>query len=266
MAIVKAKPTSPGRRGVVQVKHEHLHKGAPHAALLEKKSRKGGRNNTGRMTVRHRGGGHKKHYRVIDFKRDKDGIPGKIERIEHDPNRTAHIALVLYADGERRYIIAPKGLRSGDSVKSGRDASIKPGNCLPLRNIPVGTVVHNVELYKGRGGQIARSAGTSALGPARRRSLTALSSSVPERDELRRSSSFMTDSPLRALRRPHWAAHRPRETGRPRERPASAPNGAWPGGRPEARPLPEGTDRRRCHRVSCRRAQAGAARKTWFGR
>ena len=123
MAIVKAKPTSPGRRGVVTVKHDHLHKGAPHAALLEKKSRTGGRNSAGRITTRHRGGGHKKHYRIIDFKRDKDGVDGRIERIEHDPNRTAHIALVLYADGERRYIIAPKGLRSGDPVKSGRDAA-----------------------------------------------------------------------------------------------------------------------------------------------
>ena len=161
MAIVKAKPTSPGRRGVVTVKHDHLHKGAPHAALLEKKSRTGGRNNAGRITTRHRGGGHKKHYRMIDFKRDKDGIDGRIERIEHDPNRTAHIALVLYADGERRYIIAPKGLRSGDAVKSGRDAAIKPGNCLPLRNIPVGTMVHCIEMKPGKGAQLARSAGAT---------------------------------------------------------------------------------------------------------
>ena len=161
MAIVKAKPTSPGRRGVVTVKHDHLHKGAPHAALLEKKSRTGGRNNNGRITTRHRGGGHKKHYRVIDFKRDKDGIDGRIERIEYDPNRTAHIALVLYADGERRYIIAPKGLRAGDPVKSGRDAAIKNGNCLPLRNIPVGTVVHCIEMKPGKGAQIARSAGAA---------------------------------------------------------------------------------------------------------
>ncbi len=167
MAIVKAKPTSPGRRGVVQVKHDHLHKGAPHAALLEKKSRTGGRNNAGRITTRHRGGGHKKHYRVIDFKRDKDGIDARVERIEHDPNRTAHIALVLYADGERRYIIAPKGLRSGDPVKSGRDAAIKPGNCLPLRNIPVGTVVHCVEMKPGKGAQLARSAGAAVQVVAR---------------------------------------------------------------------------------------------------
>jgi len=161
MAIVKAKPTSPGRRGVVQVKHPHLHKGAPFSGLLEKKSKTGGRNNTGRITTRHRGGGHKQHYRVIDFKRDKDGIVGRVERIEYDPNRTAHIALVLYADGERRYIIAPKSLRSGDQVISGREAAIKPGNCLPLRNIPMGSVVHCVEMKPGKGAQIARSAGAA---------------------------------------------------------------------------------------------------------
>jgi len=129
--------------------------------LVEKKSRTGGRNNMGRITTRHRGGGHKKHYRVIDFKRDKDGIGGLIERIEYDPNRSAHIALVLYSDGERRYIIAPKGMRSGDAVKSGREAAIKPGNALPLRNIPVGTVVHCVEMKPGKGAQLARSAGAA---------------------------------------------------------------------------------------------------------
>ena len=161
MASVKAKPTSPGRRGVVRVRHDHLHKGAPHAALLEKKNKTGGRNNNGRITTRHIGGGHKQHYRVIDFKRDKDGIPGKVERIEYDPNRSAHIALVLYADGERRYIIAPKSLRAGDPVMSGREAAIKPGNALPLRNIPVGTVVHCVELKPGKGAQLARSAGAA---------------------------------------------------------------------------------------------------------
>ena len=161
MAIVKAKPTSPGRRGVVKVKHPHLHKGAPHAGLVEKKSKTGGRNNTGRITTRHRGGGHKQHYRVIDFKRDKDGIPGRVERIEYDPNRSAHIALVLYKDGERRYIIAPKGLRAGDQVISGREAAIKPGNCLPLRNIPMGSVVHCVEMKPGKGAQMARAAGAA---------------------------------------------------------------------------------------------------------
>ena len=162
MAIVKAKPTSPGRRGVVQVKHPHLHKGAPHAALVEKQSKTGGRNNAGRITTRHRGGGHKSHYRVIDFKRDKDGIVGQVERIEYDPNRSAHIALVLYRDGERRYIIAPKGLLAGDEVISGREAAIKPGNCMPLRNIPMGSVIHCVELKPGKGAQLARSAGAAA--------------------------------------------------------------------------------------------------------
>ena len=162
MAIVKAKPTSPGRRGVVKVKHPHLHKGAPHAALVEKKSKSGGRNNAGRITTRHRGGGHKSHYRVIDFKRDKDGIVGRVERIEYDPNRSANIALVLYRDGERRYIIAPKGLRAGDEVISGREAAIKPGNCMPLRNIPMGSVIHCVEMKPGKGAQLARSAGAAA--------------------------------------------------------------------------------------------------------
>jgi len=161
MAIVKAKPTSAGRRGVVQVKHDHLHDGAPWPGLVERKTKTGGRNNNGRITTRHVGGGHKQHYRVIDFKRDKDGIKGRVERIEYDPNRSAHIALVLYIDGERRYIIAPKGIHAGDEVLSGRDAAIKPGNSLPLRNIPVGSVVHCVELTPGKGAQLARSAGAA---------------------------------------------------------------------------------------------------------
>jgi large subunit ribosomal protein L2 len=162
MAIVKSKPTSPGRRFVVTIKNDDLHKGEPHKPLLEKKSKSGGRNNNGRITTRHIGGGHKQHYRVIDFKRNKDGIPASVERIEYDPNRTANIALVLYRDGERRYIIAPKGVKAGDELISGVDAPIKPGNTLPLRNMPVGSVVHCVELKPGKGAQIARSAGTSA--------------------------------------------------------------------------------------------------------
>ncbi|GAB4193978.1 MAG: 50S ribosomal protein L2 [Wenzhouxiangellaceae bacterium] len=145
----------------MQVKHDHLHKGAPHKALLEKKSKSGGRNTYGRITTRHVGGGHKQRYRLVDFKRTKDGIPAKVERIEYDPNRTAHLALLLYADGERRYIIAPRGLRAGDPVMSGREAPIKPGNCLPLRNIPLGSVVHCVELKQGKGAQLARSAGAA---------------------------------------------------------------------------------------------------------
>lgn len=162
MPIVKRKPTSPGRRFVESVVNPDLHKGAPHAPLLEKKSKTGGRNNNGRITTRHIGGGHKQHYRLIDFKRQKDGIPAKVERLEYDPNRSANIALVCYADGERRYIIAPKGLQAGDQIVSGEAAPIKAGNALPLRNIPVGAVIHCIELKPGKGAQMVRSAGTSA--------------------------------------------------------------------------------------------------------
>ncbi|NOR51257.1 MAG: 50S ribosomal protein L2 [Gammaproteobacteria bacterium] len=161
MAIVKSKPTSPGRRFLVKVVNPDLHKGAPHAALLEKKSKSGGRNNNGRITVRHRGGGHKQHYRVIDFKRNKDGILGTVERLEYDPNRTANIALILYTDGERRYIIAPKGLKAGDQVQSGQEAPFEVGNAMTLQNIPVGTTVHCVELKPGKGAQLGRSAGAT---------------------------------------------------------------------------------------------------------
>jgi large subunit ribosomal protein L2 len=159
MALQKCKPTSAGRRHVVKVVNPDLHKGKPYAPLLEKNSKSGGRNNNGRITVRHIGGGHKQHYRIVDFKRTKDGIPAKVERLEYDPNRSANIALVLYADGERRYIIAPKGLKAGDVIQSGVDAPIKTGNTLPMRNMPVGSTVHNVELKPGKGAQIARSAG-----------------------------------------------------------------------------------------------------------
>lgn len=162
MAIVKCKPTSPGRRHVVKVVNADLHKGKPYAPLLEKNSKNGGRNNNGRITVRHIGGGHKHHYRVIDFKRTKDGIPAKVERLEYDPNRSANIALVLYADGERRYIIAPKGIQAGDAIQSGVDAPIKAGNTLPMRNIPVGSTIHCIELKPGKGAQLARSAGAYA--------------------------------------------------------------------------------------------------------
>ena len=162
MPIVKCKPTSPGRRFVVKVVNPDLYKGDPYAPLLDKKSKSGGRNNTGRITTRHVGGGHKQHYRVVDFRRNKDGIPATVERVEYDPNRTAYIALVCYADGERRYIIAPKGLGAGDKIESGNAAAIKPGNALPIRNIPLGSVIHCVELKPGKGAQIARSAGASA--------------------------------------------------------------------------------------------------------
>jgi len=162
MAAIKLKPTSPGRRFVVKVTNPELHRGAPYSPLVEKKSKNGGRNNAGRITVRHQGGGHKQRYRVIDFRRNKDGIPGEVERLEYDPNRTAHIALVKYLDGERRYIIAPKGVSAGDPILSGSSAPIKPGNTLTLREIPLGTNVHCIELKPGKGAQMARSAGTSA--------------------------------------------------------------------------------------------------------
>ncbi len=167
MALIKAKPTSPGRRFVVSVKTPGLHTGKPFAALVEKKSKTGGRNNAGRITTRHIGGGHKQRYRVIDFKRNKDGIDAVVERIEYDPNRSAHIALLKYKDGERRYIIAPKGIAEGAVVRSGDDGGIKTGNCMALRNMPVGSTVHCIELKPGKGAQIARSAGTSAQYVAR---------------------------------------------------------------------------------------------------
>ncbi|ORU92330.1 MAG: 50S ribosomal protein L2 [Cycloclasticus sp. symbiont of Poecilosclerida sp. N] len=162
MAIVKSKPTSPGSRFVVRVKNPELSKGAPFGPLLAKKSKTGGRNNNGRITTRHRGGGHKQHYRIVDFKRNKLDVPGKVESIQYDPNRTANIALILYNDGERRYIIAPKDLKVGDEIISSEVAPIVTGNCLPMRNIPVGTQVHCVELKPGKGAQIARSAGAIA--------------------------------------------------------------------------------------------------------
>ena len=162
MTVRKAKPTSAGRRFVVHIVREDLHKGKPHEPLLTPKSSSGGRNSQGRITTRHRGGGHKRHYRIVDFTRTKDGVAGCVEHIEYDPNRSAHLALVLYADGERRYILAPKRVKVGDPVQSGSDVPIKLGNSLPLKNIPVGTLVHCVEMKSGKGGQLARSAGASA--------------------------------------------------------------------------------------------------------
>ena len=162
MPVVKRKPTSPGSRFVVKVVNPELHKGKPYAPLLDTKSKNGGRNNQGRITTRHQGGGHKQRYRIIDFKRNKDNVPARVERLEYDPNRSANIALLLYADGERRYVIAPRGVSAGDTLQSGLSVPIKPGNCLPLRNIPVGTTVHCIELRPGKGAQMARSAGASA--------------------------------------------------------------------------------------------------------
>ena len=162
MALITFKPTSPGRRQMVRVATSGLHKGAPHAALTEAQHKTGGRNHHGRITTRHIGGGHKQHYRLIDFKRDKEGIPARVERVEYDPNRTAHIALLCYVDGERRYIIAPKGVAVGDQLIAGRDAPIKNGNSMPLRNVPIGSTVHCIDMRPGKGAQIARSAGASA--------------------------------------------------------------------------------------------------------
>ena len=161
MALVKMKPTSPGRRSVVAVVNKELHKGRPHEPLVESLHSKAGRNSKGHITTRHQGGGHKRLYRIIDFKRDKDGIPGRVERLEYDPNRSANIALILYADGERRYVLAPRGVSAGDQLDSGPLAAIKPGNSLPIKNIPVGTTIHCIEMKPGKGAQMARSAGTS---------------------------------------------------------------------------------------------------------
>ena len=167
MALVKTKPTSAGRRGMIKVVHPELYKGAPFAGLVESQKRGSGRNNNGHITVRHRGGGHKSHYRVVDFRRNKDGIPAKVERLEYDPNRTAHIALLCYADGERRYIIAPRGLEVGASLLSGKEVPIRVGNTMPIRNIPIGSTIHCIEMLPGKGAQIARSAGASAVLMAR---------------------------------------------------------------------------------------------------
>jgi large subunit ribosomal protein L2 len=162
MAVIEIKPTTPGQRFKIQVKREGLYKGRPEKSLTSSKKRTSGRNNAGRITVAHRGGGHKRRLREIDFKRRKDGIAARVDRIEHDPNRTASIALLVYADGEKRYIIAPKGVKSNDVLHSGRDAPIKPGNCLPMTNIPIGSVIHNIEMRPGKGAQLVRSAGGHA--------------------------------------------------------------------------------------------------------
>ena len=163
MPLVNLKPTSPGRRAMVKVVHPHLYKGRPVDALTEAQSKKAGRNNNGHITMRHQGGGHRQQYRIVDFKRNKDGIPAKVERIEYDPNRSAHIALICYKDGSRAYIIAPKGLEVGQQVMNGSESPIKVGNTLPIRNIPVGTTVHCVEMLPGKGAQLARAAGTSVM-------------------------------------------------------------------------------------------------------
>ena len=162
MAIKVFRPTSPGRRGMSSATFEEITKDRPEKALTEPLKKRGGRNNRGKMTVRHRGGGAKRKLRVIDFKRDKNGVPGRVAAIEYDPNRSARIALIYYADGDKRYILAPIGLNVDDTVISGPDAEVKPGNALPLNVIPSGTLIHNIEMEKGRGGQMVRSAGTAA--------------------------------------------------------------------------------------------------------
>ena len=162
MAIKVFRPTSPGRRGMSSATFEEITKDKPEKSLTEPLKKRGGRNNQGRMTVRHRGGGAKRKLRVIDFKRDKTGVPGRVAAIEYDPNRSARIALIYYADGDKRYILAPIGLNIDDTVTSGPDAEVKPGNALPLKAIPNGTLVHNIEMEKGKGGQMVRSAGTAA--------------------------------------------------------------------------------------------------------
>jgi large subunit ribosomal protein L2 len=174
MALQQMRPTSPGRRFVVKVTTPGLHKGRPESSLVKRVKSVAGHNSYGRLTTRHKGGGHKRLYRIIDFRRDKDSIPARVERLEYDPNRSAHLALLLYADGERRYVIAPKGLAVGETVTSGRDAAIKTGNALPLRNIPVGTLVHAVELKPGKGAQLARAAGGSVQVVAREGSYATL--------------------------------------------------------------------------------------------
>lgn len=161
MALLKSKPTSPGKRGEIRVVHSHIHKGRPLSALVEKLNKTGGRNNNGRITVRHIGGGSRNQYRLIDFKRTKDNIEARVDRIEYDPNRTALIALVVYKDGEKRYIIAPAGLEKGQFIQSGEASPIATGNCLPLKNIPLGTTIHCIELKPGKGAQLLRSAGAS---------------------------------------------------------------------------------------------------------
>lgn len=162
MALKHYKPITNGRRNMTTLDFAEITKSEPEKSLLQPLPKKAGRNNQGKLTVRHHGGGHKRQYRVIDFKRNKDGIPGKVDSIQYDPNRSANIALIVYADGEKRYIIAPKGLEVGQVIESGSEADIKIGNALPLKDIPVGSVIHNIELKPGRGGQLARSAGASA--------------------------------------------------------------------------------------------------------
>ena len=253
MAIVKCKPTSPGRRHVVKIVTPELHKGKPFAGLIEDQRKTGGRNNNGRITTRHIGGGHKQHYRLVDFKRNKDGIPAKVERLEYDPNRSAHIALVLYADGERRYILAPKGLKAGDQIASGIDAGIKVGNTLPMRNIPVGTTVHAIEMKPGKGAQIARSAGTYAQVVGRDRGLVIVRLGSGEQRYIRGecmgtvgavSNPDNQNTNLGKAGRSRWLGKRPLTRGvakNPVDHPHGGGEGRTSGGRHPVTPWGKGT-------------------------
>lgn len=257
--VKKHKPTSPGRRGLVSLSDSSLHKGGPHTSLVVAKNRSGGRNSYGRITVWHRGGGHKRNYRIIDWKRDKDGIPGKVERIEYDPNRSANIALVLYADGERRYIIASKDLVAGSMVQSGPDAPVMVGNCLPLNNIPVGSTVHCLELKPGKGAQLARSAGCSVQFLAREGKFATIRLRSGEMrkilsvcraviGEVGKSQHNLIK--LGKAGRSRWMNKRPRVRGvamNPVDHPLGGGEGRTSGGRPACTPwgIPEGIKTRR---------------------
>ena len=247
MAVKKAKPTSAGRRFVVAVKSSELHKGEPHAALVRPLTKTGGRNNNGRITTRHRGGGHKRRYRIIDFKRMKDGMSAEVRTIEYDPNRTAFIALVQYEDGEKRYIIAPNGLKVGDKILSGAKVNPVPGNAMELRNMPVGTTIHAIEMTPGRGAALARSAGTNAtlMGIEGKYAIIKLPSG-----EVRRILNFCratvgtTSNPDHQLQvlgkagRKRWLGRRPRTRGvamNPVDHPMGGGEGRASGGHPRSR-------------------------------
>lgn len=263
MAIVKVKPTSPGRRFVVKIVNPDLHKGKPHGPLVTTKKQNAGRNCHGRITAWQRGGGHKRLYRIIDWKRSKDGIPGIIERVEYDPNRTAHIALVLYTDGERRYMVAPKGLQAGTRVLSGQDAPVALGNCLPIRNIPVGSVLHCVEMLPGKGAQLARSAGCSVQLLAREAGFATIRLKSGEMRKVpvdcRATIGEVSNSEhnLRKLGKAgasRWRNRRPRVRGvamNPVDHPLGGGEGRTSGGRPPCTPwgIPEGKKTRRNKRT-----------------
>lgn len=263
MAIVKVKPTSPGRRFVVKVVNPELHKGKPHAPLVEIKKQTSGRNCHGRITAWQRGGGHKRLYRVIDWKRNKDAVPGVVERLEYDPNRTANIALILYADGERRYMIAPKGLQAGAKVLSGQDAPVALGNCLPLRNVPMGSFLHCVEMLPGKGAQLARSAGCSVQLLAREGGFATLRLKSGEMRRVpvdcRATIGEVSNSEhnLRKLGKAgasRWRNRRPRVRGvamNPVDHPLGGGEGRTSGGRPPCTPwgIPEGKKTRRNKRT-----------------